>query len=137
MSGVRAVAGFKGRVRAKAPEGSYDVVESAFSADFDRIVNAVESTTFGDEDEARVYGLGDATASTECLAGAADTGRDLIQAQLDAREHVVIEYTVDGDNGFEAEFLITSENPSQTPDGRAAVSFSFELADGSVTRVSA
>ena len=137
MSGIRAVAGFKGQVRAKAPGGSYDVVESAFNADFNRIMNAVESTTFGDEDEARVYGLGDANCSVDCLAGAADDGRDRIQTQLDARENVVIEYTVDGDNGFEAEFMVTNDNPSQTPDGRAAVSLSLELADGSVTRVSA
>lgn len=137
MAGVRAIAGFNGQVRAKEPEGAYSVVESAFDADFSRIMAALESTTFGDEDEARVYGLGDATFSVDCLLDPTDDGQGVIQDALDGRENVVIEYTADGTNGFEAEFMVTSEDPSQSVDDRVVVSFSLELAKGSVTRVSA
>lgn len=125
-----AVAGFEGSVSVDTDE-----MTGAYNVDFSRVMEELDSTTFGDEDMRRVYGLGDVEFSIEAIWDPADAGQTAITTAMDNRDNVDIEYLVDGTNGFAAECIVLSEEVSQAVDGRVEVSYSVSLADGSLTRV--
>lgn len=125
-----AVAGFEGSVSADTTN-----VDGAYSVDFSRVMAELESTTFADEDQRRVYGLGDVEFTISCLWDASDAGQTVLQDAIDNRDTVDIEYLVDGTNGYSAECIVTEESVSQAVDGRVESTYTCALADGSLTRV--
>lgn len=132
---VKAQVGFTGLVEVSSNGSTWTTLGGVTSTDFEDIMNEIDSTTFGDTNVRRVYGLGDCTSSVSGLWDASDAGQVLVRTNKAARDNIFVRYLPDGTSGFSAEFICTSIGTSQSVDDRVEVAYEFALADGSVTVV--
>lgn len=131
-----AKAGFNGTIRVSNNGGSsYSVLGGVVEASFEDIMAELDSTTFGDTNQRRIYGLGDVNSSVSFIWAPADAGQVLVRNAKAARTNITLEYLPDGVAGFRAEFICTSISTSQSVDDRVDGAYEFALADGSVVYV--
>ena len=131
---MTAQAGFNGTIEVSTDDGSsYDPIGGANNVSFDDTMAELDATEFGDTNNQRIYGLGDATFSVSANYHGSDTGQAAIRTEKNARNNIIVKYLPDGTSGWSAECMVTSISVSQAVDDKVVVEYSFALANGSVS----
>lgn len=128
-----ATAGFRGTFEVSTNGTTWETLGGAYDASFDRTMEELDATEFGDTDEQKIYGLGNAEFSVSANWNPGDDGQGIVQAGMQARDNIHVRYRPDGTNGFITECICTSMSLSQAVDGKVEVEYTFVLANGTVT----